>query len=45
MWFFSLKSVRYAQISLVVLGDLLSLASIYPSHSLHIWHPFLTWRR
>ncbi|KAH8415942.1 hypothetical protein KR222_004733 [Zaprionus bogoriensis] len=45
IWFFNLPAVRRTQISLVILGDLLSLASLYPSHSMYISRPFLIWKR
>ncbi|KAH8348137.1 hypothetical protein KR084_004702 [Drosophila pseudotakahashii] len=43
-WFFGLPSVRYAQIFIVVAGDLLALSNLYPKHSMYISHPFLLWR-
>ncbi|KAH8304280.1 hypothetical protein KR059_005494, partial [Drosophila kikkawai] len=42
-WFFGLKSVRYAQIFIVVTGDLLALSNLYPKHSMYIRRPFLLW--
>ncbi|XP_064536099.1 uncharacterized protein LOC135426754 [Drosophila montana] len=44
VWFFSLPAVQYAQVSVVVLGDLLALSSLYPSHSMYIARPFLIWK-
>ncbi|XP_017066164.1 uncharacterized protein LOC108104541 [Drosophila eugracilis] len=43
-WFFGLPSVRYAQIVIVVVGDLLALSNLYPKHSMYISHPFLVWQ-
>ncbi|KAH8300051.1 hypothetical protein KR044_008989, partial [Drosophila immigrans] len=37
-------AVKYAQVTLVVVGDILSLASLYPSHSMHVSRPFLLWQ-
>lgn len=45
IWFYNLPIVQRAQISLVILGDVMALASLYPSHSMHISRPFLAWRR
>lgn len=45
IWFYNLPIVQCAQISLVILGDVMALASLYPSHSMHISRPFLAWRR
>lgn len=45
IWFYNLPIVQRAQISLVILGDVMALASLYPSHSMHISRPFLVWRR
>ncbi|KAH8405530.1 hypothetical protein KR215_002061, partial [Drosophila sulfurigaster] len=42
--FLQQPSVQYAQVTLVVVGDILSLASLYPSHSMHISRPFLLWK-
>ncbi|KAH8237079.1 hypothetical protein KR038_003877 [Drosophila bunnanda] len=44
VWFFGLKSVRYAQIFIVVTGDLLALANLYPKHCRYIRRPFLLWK-
>ncbi|KAH8253133.1 hypothetical protein KR032_003661 [Drosophila birchii] len=44
-WFFGLKSVRYAQIFIVVTGDLLALANLYPKHCRYIKRPFLLWEK
>ncbi|XP_016986376.1 uncharacterized protein LOC108049634 [Drosophila rhopaloa] len=43
-WFFGLPSVRYAQIFIVVAGDLLALSNLYPKHSQYISRPFLLWQ-
>ncbi|XP_039480610.1 uncharacterized protein LOC120444745 [Drosophila santomea] len=43
-WFFGLPSVRYAQIFIVVAGDLLALSNLYPKHSSYIARPFLLWQ-
>ncbi|KAH8401327.1 hypothetical protein KR009_004632 [Drosophila setifemur] len=43
-WFFSLRSVRFMQIFIVVAGDLLALSNLYPKHSMYISRPFLVWR-
>lgn len=42
-WFFGLKSVRYTQIFIVVMGDLLALSNLYPKHSMYVARPFLLW--
>ncbi|KAH8389857.1 uncharacterized protein LOC110189680 [Drosophila serrata] len=44
VWFFGLKSVRYTQIFIVVMGDLLALANLYPKHCRYIQRPFLVWK-
>ncbi|EDV59477.1 uncharacterized protein LOC6540988 [Drosophila erecta] len=43
-WFFGLPWVRYAQIFIVVAGDLLALSNLYPKHSRYIACPFLLWQ-
>ncbi|EDW46987.1 GM21063 [Drosophila sechellia] len=43
-WFFSLPSVRYAQIFIVMAFDLLTLSNLYPKHSSYIARPFLLWQ-
>ncbi|KAH8277844.1 hypothetical protein KR018_008528, partial [Drosophila ironensis] len=43
-WFFGLQSVRYMQILIVVLGDLLALSNLYPKHSMYMSRPFLLWQ-
>jgi len=43
-WFFSLSSVRYAQIFIVMAVDLLTLSNLYPKHSSYIARPFLLWQ-
>lgn len=43
VWFFNLPSVRYMQIFIVVMGDLLALSNLLPKHSMYISRPFLVW--
>lgn len=43
--FFNSSTVQWVQITLVILGDVMALASLYPAHSMHISRPFLLWRR